>query len=360
MTQTITVTKPYLPDREKYLDRVSGIFERRWLTNHGPLVTELEEKIYEYTGVPGWFLSNGTIALQIAIKALELKAEIITTPFSYVATTNAILWENCTPVFADIDPHTCNISPESIESRISSQTTAILATHVYGIPCDTEAIEAIAQRYKLRVIYDGAHAFGCSYKGKALFSYGDICTASYHATKLFHTSEGGGVFTTNPDFLERMRYLRNFGHEGPEQFVLPGVNGKNSEFHAAMGLCVLPDVPQIIARRKDLSLGYKERLRNSPVRFPDIPGETEYNYAYFPVIFSSEKDLLKTQAFLESNQVGTRRYFYPSLNRLDYLSRIDECPVAEDISKRVLCLPLYPDLTFEEIDFITGLITRCF
>jgi dTDP-4-amino-4,6-dideoxygalactose transaminase len=292
MFRPITVTKPYLPDREKYLDMVRGIFERRWLTNHGPLVTELEEKITAYTGVPGWFLSNGTIALQIAVKALELKGEVITTPFSYVATTNALIWEGCTPVFADIDPHTCNISPQSIESCITPGTSAILATHVYGIPCDTEAIEAIARRHNLRVIYDGAHAFGCRYKGKALFAYGDICTASYHATKLFHTSEGGGVFTTQPELLERMRYLRNFGHEGPEHFVLPGVNGKNSEFHAGMGLCVLPDVPEIIARRRAISERYKKNLASAPLTFPSIPEGTEYNYAYFPVFFRTEDELM--------------------------------------------------------------------
>jgi len=355
----ITVTKPYLPDREKYLDRVRSIFERRWLTNHGPLVNELEEKITAYTGVPGWFLSNGTIALQIAIKALELNGEIITTPFSYVATTNAVLWEGCTPVFADIDPHTCNISPQSIESRITDKTSAILATHVYGIPCNVEAIEAIARRHNLRVIYDGAHAFGCRYQGKALFSYGDICTASYHATKLFHTSEGGGVFTTNPDLLERMRYLRNFGHEGPEHFVLPGVNGKNSEFHAAMGLCVLPDVPDIIARRKTITEQYKEKLTGLPHSFPIIPEGTEYNYAYFPVFFQSEEKLLRAKAYLEAHEVGTRRYFYPALNALEYIKSSQSCPVAEDISRRVLCLPLYPDLTDGEIDRITGLLGAC-
>lgn len=360
MALPITVTKPYLPHREKYLNTVKGIFERRWLTNQGPLVNELEDKIYSYTGVTGWFLSNGTIALQIAIKALELKGEVITTPFSYVATTNALIWENCTPVFADIDPLTCNISPESIESRITQKTKAILATHVYGIPCDVEAIEAIARRHGLRVIYDGAHAFGCRYKGKSLFAYGDICTASYHATKLFHTSEGGGVFTVNPEILERMRYLRNFGHEGPEHFVLPGINGKNSEFHAAMGLCVLPDVPGIIARRKEISEQYKENLAGLPLAFPVIPDGTEYNYAYFPVFFQSEKELLKVKSHLEVHEVGTRRYFYPSLNGLKYLTETQSCPVAEDISRRVLCLPLYPDLSAAEIDRILGLLKNSF
>ena len=354
----ITVTKPYLPDLATYQAYIQAVFERRWLTNFGPLVNELEEKITDFTGVPNLYLGNGTIAIRLAIKALGIKGDVITTPFSYVATTSSVLWEGCQPVFADILPDTCNIDPVSVEKCITPDTIAILATHVYGIPCDVESLERIAKKHGLKLIYDGAHAFGVRYKDKSLLAYGDITTCSYHATKLFHTVEGGGVFSTQPEIMKQAAYMRNFGHEGPEDFVCVGINAKNSEFHAAMGLSVLPDVNDIIRKRGQISSHYKEKLRGLPLTFPVIPEGTWYNYAYFPVFFPDEASLLRVKQALEGHYVSTRRYFYPSLNTLKYLTHKQSCPVAEDISLRVLCLPMYPDLKKEEVDLITNLIRK--
>src|SRR5690606_27065948 len=236
----IPVTKPFLPKVEEYDKYLASIWERQWLTNNGPLVNEFELKLKEYLDVNHLlYVSNGTIALQIAIKALELSGEIITTPFSFVATTSSIVWEGCKPVFVDIDSETFNIDPRKIESAITPSTSAILATHVYGNPCDIDAIQKIADKYNLKVIYDAAHCFGTKYKGKSVFDYGDISTTSFHATKLFHSIEGGAVFTRCPELLKKMSFIRNFGHNGPSDFKELGLNGKNSEFHAAMGLCNL-------------------------------------------------------------------------------------------------------------------------
>src|SRR4051794_21801553 len=250
----ILVTKPFLPPIKEYQEFIDGIWQRQWLTNNGPLVNELELKLKEYLKLKHLlYLSNGTIALQIAIKALDLKGEIITTPFSYVATVSSIAWENCTPVFADIDERSFTINPDEIEKKITEKTCAILATHVYGIPCDVERIEAIAKKNNLYVIYDAAHAFGCIYKGKSLYSYGDISTASFHATKLYHTIEGGAVITSSAELLKKMAYMRNFGHNGPENFFGLGINGKNCEFHAAMGIVNLTYINSIIQKRKEIS-----------------------------------------------------------------------------------------------------------
>jgi dTDP-4-amino-4,6-dideoxygalactose transaminase len=257
----INVTKTFLPDQEEYLQYVRGIWERGYLTNNGPLLQQLEGQLKEYLGVDYlYFCGNGTIVLQIAIKALELKGEIITTPFSYCATSNAILWENCTPVFVDIDAATFNINAELIEASITPATSAILATHVYGNPCDVEAIEAIAQKHNLRVIYDAAHAFGVTYKGKSLLSYGDLSTCSFHATKVFHTIEGGALISNHPELDRKLHLLRAFGHQGDEHYEFAGINGKNSEFHAAMGLVNLPQVPAIIQARKDVFAAYDSLL----------------------------------------------------------------------------------------------------
>ena len=247
----IPVTKPFLPPIEEYQKYTEGIWQRNWLTNNGPLVNELELKLKDYLQVPHLlFLNNGTIAIQIAIKALQLKGDIITTPFSYVATTSSIVWEGCQPVFVDIDKHTFNIDASKIEAAITPNTSAILATHVYGNPCDIDAIAAIAKKHNLKVIYDAAHCFGTKYKGKSVFAYGDVCTTSFHATKLFHTVEGGAVFCNDADLLRKMAQLRNFGHDGPEHFNEVGINGKNSEFHAAMGLANLKYIQQIWIQEK--------------------------------------------------------------------------------------------------------------
>lgn len=352
----IPVTKPYLPPFSEYQEYLEGIWKRQWLTNNGPLVNELELKISEYLGVENFlFLGNGTIALQIAIKALDLKGEIITTPFSYVATTSSIVWEGCTPVFVDIDPNTLNIDAKKIEEAITERTSAILATHVYGNPCDVEEIQKIASRNKLKVIYDGAHSFGVTYKRKSLFEFGDISTVSFHATKLFHTVEGGGVFSSDHSLIQKMAYQRNFGHDGPEAFQGLGINGKNSEFHAAMGLTNLKVLPKIIQKRKELSKYYNERLADLNLSRPLQNSQVEYNYGYYPVIFPSEEQLMKCVKKLNRSEIYPRRYFYPSLDQLPYVHS-KPVPVTESISKRVLCLPLYYELSFEEVDLICRLI----
>lgn len=346
--QQINVTKTYLPPLEEYTAYLQGIWERGHLTNHGPLLQELEEKLKKHLGVKHLFVvNNGTIALQIAIKALELKNEIITTPFSYVATTSSIAWENCTPVFADIDPKTLCINPDEIKKKITPSTTGILATHVYGIPCNVEAIRAIAEQNNLKVIYDAAHAFGVNYKGTSVLNYGDISTLSFHATKLFHTIEGGAIVTNDDALAHKISYMRNFGHNGPEAFFGEGINGKTSEFNAAMGLCILPKIPELIEARKRISEWYDELLKNTSLEKPQLPEGTAYNYAYYPVLFKSEEQLLDARKKLNDNLIFPRRYFYPSLNTLNYVGN-QEAPVSEDVSKRVLCLPIYYDLKSEE------------
>jgi dTDP-4-amino-4,6-dideoxygalactose transaminase len=354
----INVTKPFLPPLGDYQKLVAGIWDRNWITNHGPLVTELEQKLREFLGLEHLlYLSNGTVALQISIKAFDLKGDIITTPFSYVATTSSIVWEGCTPVFVDIDAETLNIDPQKIEGAITPATQAILATHVYGNPCDIDAIELIAAKHGLKVIYDGAHCFGTNYKGRSVFGYGDVTTASFHATKLFHTGEGGAVFTKSEEVLARLAILRNFGHTSPFDFEKAGINGKNSELHAAMGLAVFPHISSILKRRKELSEYYDTCLQSTDLRKIKINKDATFNYAYYPVIFSSEEKLLLALELLQDNGIIPRRYFYPSLNTLVYLD-YKEMKVSEDASKRVLCLPLYFDLTTVDIDLITSLIIQ--
>ncbi len=354
----IPVTKPFLPPQKEYHDYLEGIWQRQWLTNNGPLVNELELKLKEYLNVKHLlYLSNGTIALQIAIKALGLKGEIITTPFSYVATTSSIVWEGCKPIFVDIDPYTFNIDPTRIEAAITSKTSAVLATHVYGNPCDIESIEIIAKKHDIKVIYDAAHCFGTKYKGKSVFEYGEISITSFHATKLFHTIEGGAVFTPMPELLKKMAYMRNFGHDGPENFWGIGINGKNSEFHAAMGLLNLKYCDVILKRRKELIDHYNNALLNFSHQNVLLNKESEWNCAYYPIIFNTEGQLLKSLQTLNDNWVYPRRYFHPSLHTLNYV-QTSSLPISEDISKRVLCLPLFHELSFEEIDFIARLLLR--
>ena len=273
----INVTKPFLPPQEEYGVFLDGIWSRNWLTNNGPLVRELETNLKKYLGVPEMlYLNNGTIAIQIAIKALSLTGEIITTPFSYVATTSSIVWEGCRPVFVDIDANSFNIDPAKIEEAITPHTTGILATHVFGNPCDIDAIESIAAKHNLKVIYDAAHCFGTTYNGRSIYHYGNISTTSFHATKLFHTIEGGGVFTSDLELLKRMSYFRNFGHKTPEEFEMVGINAKNSEFHAAMGLSILPHMPSILESRKKISQLYTNLLEVNGIR--NLPNNSLNRY----------------------------------------------------------------------------------
>lgn len=354
----IPVTKPFQPDLNEYVEYLKAIWQRNWFTNNGPLVNELELQLKEYLNVKHLlYLNNGTIALQIAIKALGLKGDIITTPFSYVATTSSIVWEGCNPVFVDIDPKSFNIDPTKIEQAITKNTTAILATHVYGNPCDIDAIDIIAKKHNLKVIYDAAHCFGTKYKGNSVFNYGDISTTSFHATKLFHTIEGGAVFTSDPELLKKMAYMRNFGHDGPEKFAEVGINGKNSEVHAAMGLVNLKHIKSILAKRKELSLHYNKALKNLNHTKPELLANSDFNFAYYPIVLPTEADTMKAIETLNGHWVYPRRYFFPSLSLLPYVTPTD-LPVTAAVSSNVICLPLYHELTIEEIDFISRLLLR--
>lgn len=354
----ILVTKPFLPPKEDFDELVAGVWRRNWLTNDGPLTSKLELNLKNFLGLDHLlFVTNGTIALQFAIRALELSGEVITTPFSYVATTSSLVWENCEPVFADINPVTLNIDPATIEALITPRTTGILATHVFGNICQVEAIQEIADRRGLKVIYDGAHAFGVEYKGKSIFSYGDISTCSFHATKLFHTVEGGAVITKNPELLRKMSLFRSFGHTTATSFEGVGINGKNSEFHAAMGLANLSHVPKIIERRKKLSRLYDKWLQGMACEIPQRRKGTTYNYAYYPILLSSEQELKRMVDALNRSEIYPRRYFYPSLSRLDYVNN-RPTPISDDVALRVLCLPLYHELSEEEVELICRLILR--
>ncbi len=354
----IPVTKPFLPPRENFDEYISDIWKRNWLTNNGPNASDLELRLKEYLNVTHLlFVTNGTIALQMAIRALNLKGEVITTPFSYVATSSSIVWEECTPVYVDIDPKTLNLNAELIERSISERTSAIIATHCFGNPCEIEKIEAIALKYKLKVIYDAAHCFHVSYRNTSVLDFGDISTISFHATKIFHTVEGGAVVTKEPELLKSMASMRNFGHKSFIDFHGLGINGKNSEFHAAMGLAVLPYMDRIIERRKNLSeryLGWQEEIG---YEIPEWNQFASKNYSYFPVIFKTASVTTKVYEGLKANEVFARRYFYPTLNKLPYLNG-ESCPISEDISNRILCLPLYHDLTNQDIDMIARMIIR--
>lgn len=354
---SIYVTKSFTPPIDEYIIKVKEIFNRGILTNQGPCVLELEEKLRSFLGVENiHYVTNGTIALQLALAALDIAdGEIITTPFSYVATISSILWERCKPVFVDIEPNNFTIDTNKIEALITKNTKAIMAVHVFGYACDIDAISSLANKYNLKVIYDSAHAFGSVYKGRALSSYGDISTLSFHATKLFHTVEGGACIVKDKKISDILELKKRFGHNKDDHFIL-GINGKQSEFHAAMGLANFSYISQIIKRRKEISDLY-DSLLNKYVQRPKEQKDLQYNYAYYPVVFKSESELLNVFSILGENDIYPRRYFYPTLNKLPYVTG-EPCPVSEDISLRIACLPLYPDLTDEEVKKISDLIIK--
>lgn len=359
MEKMINVTQPFLPKREEYDKIIEGVWDRNWLTNNGPVVRELEEAIASYLDIERcMYLTNGTIALQIAIKALDLKGTIITTPFSYVATTASIVWENCKVKFADINIETFNMDPDKLEAAIDEDTVAIMATHVFGNACDIAAIEEIAKKHNIAVIYDAAHCFGVKYKGQSIYSYGDVSTASFHATKLFHTIEGGAIFASDPVVWDRCHYMRNFGHNGPYDFHGLGVNGKNSEFHAAMGLANINYVDKIIKDRKRAYDRYVELLSGTMLKFQKIEENCDYNYSYMPVLFPNENRLAVTVEMLSENRISGRRYFYPALDTLPYVSKDDVLPVAKTISTSILCLPLYYGITDEDIQSVCSVVLK--
>jgi len=348
----IHVTRTFLPPEEEYLHWLRKAYASHVLTNQGPIHQELEETLRARADVPHLrLMANGTLALQLAIRALGVKGKVITTPFSYVATTSAILWEGCEPVFADIDPRTCCIDPASIEAAITPGVTAILATHVYGIPCDVEAIDAIAKRHGMKVIYDAAHAFDVKYKGRSILQWGDASTLSFHATKLFHTVEGGAVVLHDAADDERLRLLRSFGHRNDDHLAL-GMNAKMSEVHAAMGMAVLPHVEDIIQRRRRIVETYDRALAGAVDR-PVMPEGVAYNFAYYPVLFRDGAEREHVLAELAAEGIHCRRYFYPSLDTLPYVDAA-ACPKSRDMAARTLCLPLYPELAPRDTDRITG------
>jgi len=349
----IPVTKSYLPNKEKYQSYVDQIYASGWLTNNGPLVQKLEERLSKYLGVKHVIcVANGSLALQLSYKALGLKGEVITTPFSFVATTSTLVWEGLKPIFADINPYTYNLDPQNIEKLITKETSAIVPVHVFGNPCEVDKIQEIANKHNLKVVYDAAHAFGVQQKGKSVLSYGDISTLSFHATKIFHTIEGGAVITNNDEIANKIRLLINFGIAGPASIESQGINAKMNEFEAAMGLCNLDEIENIHAKRSKIWNKYQKELMSS-VEFQKWNNYSVNNYSYAPVLFDSEKQLLAVNRKLHQNDISPRRYFYPSL---DSLETIQFCKISRDISSRILCLPLYCGLPKDQQYNIVNII----
>ena len=358
--KNIFVTQPSLAPFNEFTEILKGVWDRKILTHNGPLVQQLESELEQKLEVPHFtVVNNGTIALQIAIKALALQGEIITTPFTWIATVSAIKWEGCTPIFCDIDPKTLNIDPAKIEALITEKTVAIMPVHVFGTPCDVVEIEKIAKKHNLKVIYDGAHAIGSRFEDKSVLTFGDVTATSLHATKLLNTGEGGGCITQNTELDKKIKRIRFFGHSDDKtDIVEDGFNGKLTEIHAALGLANLKYYDTVLNDRRVKYLLYKEKLQKVPtITFQDIAaGET--NYSYFPIIFETEAQLLKVELALKENNVFPRRYFYPSVNTYTKVVSYQSCPISEDISKRILCLPLYLDLTIGEINEICAIINN--
>lgn len=360
MSKSIYVTQPALGPLSELTKQLEGVWERGILTHNGPLVQKLEKDLSHKLKVDHLSLvTNGTIALQIAIKALGLKGEIITTPFTWVATLSAIQWEGCTPVFCDIDPRTLNIDPKQIENAITKNTVAIMPVHVFGNPCDVEAIQAIADKYNLKVIYDAAHAIGSKINDLSALAYGDISATSLHATKLFNTGEGGACITKSKDLLEKINSIRFFGHDKTKEIIQEGLNGKLTEIHAALGLVNMAIWDKVMLDRKQKYLYYKERLLGvNKLRFQSLE-VGECNYSYFPIILENEEILLALERDLLLKNIYPRRYFYPSVNTFTKIIPYNHMPVSESIAKRILCIPLFYDLKFEEMDIIITIISKC-
>lgn len=355
----IYVTQPSLAPISEYVELLEEVWDSGILTHNGPKVQLLEKTIEEKLKIDNFsIVLNGTIALQMAIKAFDLKGEIITTPFTWVATISAIKWEGCQPVFCDINPDTLNIDEDKIERLITKDTVAIMPVHVFGNACNVDKIEAIAKKHNLKVIYDAAHAIGSTYKDKSLLGYGDISATSLHATKLFNTGEGGACIANSSALDEKLKRIRFFGHDQEKNVVEDGFNGKMTEIHAALGLANLKYFDKVLEDRKKKYLLYKELLGNSEdLRFQHIKfGEA--NFSYFPIIFSSEKKLLEVEQSLNNKNIFPRRYFYPSVNTYTEIVEYQSMPVSEDVSKRVMCLPLYYNLKQEEIHKIATLIKK--
>lgn len=343
--KVINVTKTYLPELKKYEAYLEKIFKLGLVTNNGPLVKELQNRLEKYLGVKHILLvANGTIALQIAYKLLDIKGEAITTPFSFVATTSTQVWEGINPVFVDINKDTFNIDYKKLEEKISKTTSAIIPVHVFGNACDVEKIDEIAKKFNLKVIYDAAHAFGVKYKGTSVLNYGDISTLSFHATKIFHTIEGGALVINDDEIYDKAIRIINFGISDAEHINEVGINGKMNEFQAAMGLCVLDDINKIFENRKKVYENYMNFLSKNVIR-QEQNINSSLNYSYFPVVFKDEESLLKVKEDLARDNIYGRRYFYPSLNDLPFIKdKTQRTPNSEFVSRRILCLPMYDSL----------------
>ncbi len=366
--KTITVTSPLLPDLKEFEKMLEDIWQRKWLTNNGHYHKELEQALADYLKVPYLSLfTNGTLPLITALQAMRINGEVITTPYSFVATTHSIWWNNLKPVFVDVEEETGNIDPEKIEAAITPHTTAIMPVHVYGTPCNTKRIQEIADTYGLKVIYDAAHAFGVTVNGKSILEEGDMSTLSFHATKVYNTVEGGALICRDEATKKRIDYLKNFGFAGETTVVAPGINSKMDELRAAYGLLNLQQVDQAIEKRKHVAELYRNALKDIPgIRFiNDIEG-VRHNYSYFP-IFITEKDYgMSRDALydkLKSQNILARRYFYPLISNFPMYRGLDSAspenlPVATKLAEQVLCLPMYADLTDDDVERVLEVIKK--
>ena len=360
MGKPIYVTRPSLPSLDEYVKYLHNIWKSGILTHNGPLVQKLEKELNKYLNTKNMVaVVNGTTGIQLAIKAMSLNGEIITTPFTWVATISAIMWENCRPIFVDVKSDTFNIDPEKIEEAISKETCAILGVHVFSNPCDIEKISEIAEKYNLKVIYDAAHAMCVNYKGRSIMEYGDVSATSFHATKIFQSGEGGGCVTLNDEFADRIRRIRFFGYDENKDIVDQGINGKMTEIHAALGLSNLKMMDEILFKRRKKYELYQRLLRKCDfVDFQIFPKES-YNYSYMPILLKDESQLIKTVNRLQDQNIFPRRYFFPALNTIESLfPNYNKFSIAENLSKRIICLPLYDDLSNKEIERICQIIKK--
>lgn len=361
----IFVTQPFLPPLEEFQPYLEQIWKSKWLTNGGPFHQEFEKKLSDYLGVEHLALfANGTLALVTALQALRITGEVITTPFSFVATTHSLLWNGIKPVFVDIHPETFNLDPEKIEAAITPRTTAIMPVHVYGKPCDVEKMQKIADIYGLKIIYDAAHAFGVRYKGESLLKHGDLSTLSFHATKVFNTFEGGAIVCPDAKTKRRIDDLKNFGYNGEVTVVAPGINAKMNELQASFGLLQLKHVDKAIDRRREIDNLYRQELSSvSGIFCPLLPADTIYNCAYFPILVEKEYSLSRDELNDKLRQHGifARRYFYPLISEFPMYRGLPSAaqsnlPVAKKVADQVLCLPIYPALENESVARITAII----
>lgn len=359
----VYVTESFLPPKEEFTDLVNNIFESHTLTNQGPYVNQLESDLKKFLKLDHLVsCANGTLALQLAIRMFGLNGKkVITTPFTYVATLTSLMWENCIPVFADIDPQTLCLSPESAQAALEMHpdTAALMPVHVFGNACDVAGFAELAQKHNLKIIYDAAHAFGSELNGKSLLAHGDASTCSFHATKLFHSVEGGCIVAPNKKCAHKLGLLRAFGHIG-DAYYEPGINAKMSELHAAMGLCVLKHTRANMQKRVKLAQIYNELLQigqNPHLATPRIASGLNWNHAYYPVIFKSENILVQVTKALNQKNIFPRRYFYPSLTTLPYAPK-QVCPVADDIAKRIICLPFWPDMPEDTLKEVAEIVVN--